>query len=69
MPSSYLGLSREGSVAQRLARHRGLQGAEGHRVGRRPQAIRYWHAHAKPDLIRCWNETRAGDCTVGSFRG
>jgi len=33
------------------------------------RTIRYWHAHAKPDLIRCWNETRPGDCTVGCFRG
>jgi len=27
--------------------------------------IEYWHAQARPLLIRVWNETRPSDCPVG----
>lgn len=32
------------------------------------RVIRYWHGHAKDELVRAWNETRPGDCLVGAFR-
>lgn len=31
--------------------------------------IRYWHKHAKPTLIACWDSTRPTNCTVGRYVG
>ena len=33
--------------------------------GRRLSLVRYWHAHARPKLVKKWNETRPSDCPVG----
>ncbi len=30
--------------------------------------IKYWHNHAKQILIKTWNSTRPGGCTVGEYK-
>lgn len=33
--------------------------------GRDRQLVEYWHAAARPLLVKVWNETRPSDCPVG----
>lgn len=31
--------------------------------------VKFWHKHAKPILIACWDSTRPTECVVGRYAG